>query len=188
MRLMPISSNGAGPTFFGFAADQNRSFQTAMRGNARFKLGATPEQWYQRAKVAVANFDTLFERLKRIAGPVERNRILAWVGTASTDGTPAERYASVKSDLAQDVEAFTPPNVNAYQIDRRTNRIEKLEAFNSQFSELLSTAERNFGTLPDPVVIDRTVLQPAKTNWTLPLLVGGGAVAVAIAVSLLSKK
>lgn len=184
---MPISSNGAGPSLFGFAADQTKGFRGSMRGNARFSLGVTPSEWYQRAKVAVANFDTLFGRLAKIASPVERNRIIAWVGSASNEESPAYRYSSVKSDLARDVEAFTPPNVNAYQIERRTSRIQKLEEINSQLTASVSAAEKSFGTLADPVVIDRTVLETAKTDWTLPLIVGGGAIAVALIVSALSK-
>lgn len=188
MRLMPISSNGAGPTFFGSAVDQNRSFQTSMKGNARYSLGVTSAEWYQRAKASVAQFDSLFTRLSKIAGPVERERILRWLGSAGVQDTPAYRYASVQSDLADNVERFTPVNVSAYEESRRTDRIVNLEGFNTQFAGLLSEAEKNYGILPAPVTIERNILQPSKTNWTLPLIVGGGAVAVAIAVSLLSKK
>jgi len=192
IRLVPISGNGLRPSLFGSSVAQNLGFHAAPA--ARIRLGQTPQDWYRRAKEALAKFDKLLDRTARIANKTEREAILAWVGISAVEDTPAYRYANVKSDLMTDVEAYTPPNVDAYKVERRTNRIEKLEAFNREFEAKVSNAETVYGKLPEPTVIERErIVQPraeapaAGTDWTLPLAVGGGAIAVAIVVTLLAK-
>lgn len=187
MRPVMVSSPTARPSLFAEVGPY------AFRGSlGSASLGQTPQEWYRRAKDALAKFDGLLNRLARVANQTERENILRWVGTSAQEDTPAERYASVKSDLQTDVEAYTPPNVNAYQVVRRTRRIEKLEDFNREFEAKVSNAETVYGKLPEPVVIEREKLVQAPgaggMNWTLPLVVGGGAVVVALALTLLGGK
>lgn len=212
--FVPISGNGGRPSLFGGSIQQGQGFHpTLSRGywmgqsaaaapqplrqslQGNYWMGQTPSEWYNRAKKALAEFDQLLTRVAQIANKTEREEILVWIGTASDTGSPAYRYATVRSDLQSDVEAFTPPNVNAYQLSRRTNRIEKLEDFNQEFAAKVTNAENVYGRLPQPVVIERERIiksggplppEPTGTDWTLPLLVGGGAVVVAVAVTLLA--
>lgn len=191
--LVPISGNGGRPSLFGSSVAQGTGFHPTLSGGYWMGQGTTPQDWYNRAKAAVAKFDQLLSRTSRIASKTERDAILEWVGNASTDATPAYRYATVKSDLS-DVERFTPPAVQDYQVSRRQGRIEKLEDFNREFEAKVSTAETAHGRLPEPAVIEREKIvtpgaappAPAGTDWTLPLAVGGGAVAVALLVTLLA--
>lgn len=188
--FVPISGNGARPSLFGSSVAQVPGFHPTLAGG--YWMGQTPQEWYGRAKAAVAKFDELLTRTSRVASKTERDAILAWVGTAAQDGTPAYRYATVKSDLT-DVERFTPPAVQDYQLERRQSRVTKLEDFNKEFETKVSTAEAAHGRLPEPTVIERErIVSPAAapaaagTDWTMPLIVGGGAVAVALLVSLLA--
>lgn len=149
LRMAPISGNGFRPSLFNVSVAQTRTFHPTLAA-AGAGLGETPADWYRRAKTAIARFDELLARTARIANQTERNRILAWIGKASTADTPAYRYATVKSDLQSDVEAFTPPNVNAYQVERRQDRITKLEGFNNELSSMITNAENVYGKLPAP--------------------------------------
>lgn len=190
-RLAPISGNGLRPSLFNVTVDQTRTFHPTLSGGDM--LGQNPSEWYRRAKASIANYDALMLRVAQIANLTERNKIMTWAGNAGTSGTPAYRYASVLSDIQGDVEAFTPPNVNAYQVERRQDRIKRLESYNSELASMVTTAESVYGKLPDPVVINRTSTQPGGmisqgTNWTLPLIVGGGALAVAGLITWLAKK
>lgn len=195
MKMLSISpmNRMAHPSLFSSSVVQGRGFHPSLAGG--FWLGQAPEEWYRRAKTSIARFDDLLTRTSMIAAKVEREKILSWVGTAADDSSPAYRYATVKSDLQQDVEAFTPPAINAYQLERRTNRIVKLEEINTEFEEKVKTAETIYGKLPAPTVVEREriVQLPAATastgtNWTLVGLVAAGAVGVAIVVTLLAKK
>lgn len=190
IRMTPISGGLVRPSLFGGTVQQTRTFHpTLAQGFIGQASGTSPADWYRRAKDSIAAFDGLLGRVARIANLTERNRILQWIGVAGTDGSPANRYSAVLSDLQQDVEAFTPPAINAYQVSRRTRRITELEAYNSELTSMVSNAETYYGKLQDPIIIDRErIVNPAAsgTNWTLPIVVGAGAVGVALLVSALS--
>jgi hypothetical protein len=180
-----ISGGGVRPSLFGSNVSASRGFH-ALSG-ARYVLAQTPIQWYQRAKSSIAKFDALRARTAQIANRTERDRILSWVGSGSDTASPAYRYATVKSDLAENVERFTPPAYEAYQVERRTDRIEKLEAFNREFETMVSNAENVYGRV-EPEVIQQIIQPgaPAAMDWTVPALVAGGAVAVAVLLSLIA--
>lgn len=158
--------------------------QVRMAGpSRRYRMGQTPVEWYQRAKVAMARFEDLLARANGVANATERGNILTWVGEASNPATPAYRYATVKSDVTLDVEAFTPPNYNAYQLTRRQNRVEELEELNSEFNDRVENAERVYGVLPPAQVIERerVVTVPGQgPDLTVPILVGAGALILAL--------
>lgn len=152
---------------------------------------STPYQWYQKAKAETARFDRLLTDAAKIANKTAREEVLAWVGKANQEGTPANAYARTASDLMENVEAFTPPNYDAYQLERRRNRILELEDVNDAFSAKVKDATATYGALPDPVTIERIVVTPgaaAEGNpWAIPVAVGVGAIGVALIVSLFGK-
>jgi hypothetical protein len=185
--LVPISGNGFRPSLFESSVVQGTGFHPTLSGG--YWLGLTGQEWYLRAKTAVAKFDNLLTRTAKIASKTERDNIMAWVGTAATDTTPAYRYAAVKSDLG-DVETSTPPGVSNYETERRQNRITKLEDFNKEFETKVVNAETVHGRLTEPAVIQRESIltpgaAPTGTNWTLPILVGAGALGIALVVTLI---
>lgn len=182
MRPMMISATGARtPVFAPVATD---IFKPGLSGTIR--LGQTPEEWYRRAKAALSKFEDLKMRVAKIANKQERERLGTWLGSASVEDTPAYRYASVASDLA-DVERFTPPAYQDYQVERRRTRITKLEDMNRELSTMVSTAEQSYGKLPEPVIVQTMVRTEPGIDWKLPALIGGGALATALIVSLLSR-
>lgn len=187
-----ISGNGSRPSLFGSSVQGTVGFHAPRNPHAW--LGQTPEEWYTRAKAAVTKFDELLDRTARVASKQARDEIMAWVQTSGIVDSPAYRYAGVKSDL-MDVERFTPPAVQDYKIERRQNRIEKLEAFNKEFETMVSAAETAHGkqAAAAPIGKEKVTARPGAqptpappTDWTLPLIVGGGALAVAAIVALLS--
>jgi len=156
----------------------------SMSGRGRF-LGQAPAEWYRRAKAALARFEGLVARSNQIANRTSRENILAWVGDSANPATPAYRYATVLSDVSLDVERYTPPNVDAYQVERRQKRVTALEEINSEFNDRVGEAERVYGVLPAPVQLpgtERIVTVPgaAGPNLTLPILIGAGAIAAAV--------
>jgi hypothetical protein len=194
IRMVPVSGNGARPSLFTSSVSDGLGFHPTLAGG--YWIGQAPEEWYRRAKESLAAFEALLDRTAKIANKTERERILAWVGRPTTEGTPAYRYARVKADLLEDVERYTPPNVDAYKLERRQNRIKELEDFNKEFQTMVSNAETAFGKLPEPVVIEKEKIirvpgapaAPGAPDWTLPLIIGGGAVGVALLVTLLFGK
>ena len=107
-----------------------------------FSLGQTGRQWYEKAKAAIAEYDKLVQRTRQVANKTERENILAWLGSPTVVTSPAYRHASVMSDVRENVEAFTPLNYGAYNVERRQNRVTKLEDINDDFRDLVSTAEQ----------------------------------------------
>jgi hypothetical protein len=166
-----------------FAAVAVDVFKPGLSGTVR--LGQAPEEWYRRAKASVSKFEDLRMRVAKIANKQERERLGTWIGSPGVDGTPAYRAASVASDLA-DVERFTPPAYQDYQIERRRKRITELEEMNRDLSTMVSTAEQSYGRLPEPVIVQTLVSQAEPgIDWKLPVLVGGGALVTALVISLL---
>lgn len=178
--LTPISGNGARPSLFGGTVQNSVTFHPIL-GAPRPFLGQI--EWYNRAKQSLAEFDALLKRVAQVANKTAREAILDWIGTADDEDSAAYRYNRVKADLTEDVERFTPPNYDAYQIERRRNRIEKMEDWNRELKSMVEEAETIYGRLPEPVTIERTKIVET-TDWTLPLLVAGSAVAVAVGIAL----
>lgn len=145
-------------------------------------LGQTNEEWYRRAKDAVAKYQQLLLRLGQVANQTARADIMRWLGDPAVAGTPAYRYQTVVSDLQTDVERFRDPitgmvNVAAYSVERRRGRVRELEDNNRLLEQQVAEAERVYGVLPGPRVI--TVPGPARgPDLTVPLVLGGGVAAL----------
>lgn len=187
--LVPISGNGFRPSLFGSSIVQGNGFHPTLSGGYWLGQAVTPKGWYSRAKAAVAKFEQLLSRTSRIASATERDNILAWVGPTGSVDTPRERYGTVVENIGY-VESFTPIDYEKYGISRLQNRVTKLESYNTEFESKVVNAETAHGRLTEPAVIERPRIvtpgvAPTGTNWTLPILVGGGALAIALAVTLI---
>jgi hypothetical protein len=176
-----ISGNGFRPSLFGTSVDDHRIFY----------LGQTAYDWYTRAQAAVARFDGLLARAKGIPVASERDPILAWIGPAGSSDTPMERYLTVVEDIRFTSEG---ENMDKYGVARLQNRVVKLENYNTELEAKVRVAELATGTTPPAGTTTpagtRTTIAPvaAKTDWTLPLLIGGGAIAIAVVITLVAKK
>jgi hypothetical protein len=185
IRLVPVMvSRGGGSSVFATATFE--PFRTALAGA---RLGQAPQEWYQRAKTAIAKYEALLARTGRIANQEERQKITAWVGSPGDEATPAYRYSRVLDDLRGDVESVSPPNIQAYSVERRQERIKKLEDFNREFESMVATAESVFGMVtasaPSAPAPAGTPPEAPASPWMLPVIVGGGAVAITALLLLL---
>lgn len=143
-----------------------------------FTLGQSGKEWYNRAKAGIAEYEKLEQRARQIANKTERENILAWLGSPTVPTTPAYRFNSVRSDVRENVEAFTPLNYGAYDVERRQNRVVKLEDMNDEFRDLVSTAESVFGKLPPA-----TIIRGEAGDITVPIIAAGAAVVLAVLLS-----
>lgn len=176
----------ARPSLFGSSLVQSHGFHPTLAG--RFMLGTTPEEWYQRAKASIAKFDTLVDRIGKIASEPERKNLVDWIGNSYTVGSPAYKYAEAKRDLLEDVEKVTPPAVESYQVERRTERIEKLEAVNQELESKVVNSENVYGKNTEPIK-EVVITAPredgeTKPDLILPLIILGGAAVVTVVVTL----
>lgn len=184
MQLRPVAlgwSPRAGGSVFSAAP-----FSAPPRMGAPSALGQTEQQWFARAKAAVAKYDLLNERARTVASPLAREALLArYMGDARDPESALYRRNSVAYNVAE-AESYTPVNYLVFQPDRVRNRVEKLEDWNRDFEEEVVAAEAAYGLLPEPVVVERIVERrvpaaPEGPGIPTAALVVGGLVLAALA-------
>jgi hypothetical protein len=185
LRMVAISGPAGRGSFFGGAVSDGFRAGHALSGD--YSLGQTPEEWYRRAKSAIADFDGYAARTAKIANKTVRDQIATDYGL--NDPANKDKAAYMRAAVAYNVgqaESYTPPNYLIFGVGQQAkNRVQALENLNSDFRRAVSDAENTYGTLPAPVVIERLVPgASAPVNWTLPVVIGGGAVVLAAALGL----
>ena len=165
-----------------------RVYESAFYGAASEHRSLAP------AQAAIQVFDNLVGRTARIANKTVRDQVVADFGLADPGNKDKAMY--MRQALASDVanaDKYTPV---AYEqgfpaMGPSRGRVTKLQNFNSDFKSAVQDAEVTYGILPEPVVI--TQYLPGQTtsapiNWTIPVVVGGGALVVAALLGAFSKK
>lgn len=189
MGMVRISTVGRRPSFFDGSLSDN--FGGAAPGvmAGSYHLGQTPEEWYARAKSAVADFDNYANRVQHLANKTERDRIARDYGLTNPGDKDKAQY--MRNDVQQtisQVESYSPPNYLIYAVGQRSmNHVRALEDFNNDFRREVNTAENTYGVLPEPQVIEKVVTVPGAAgavNWTLPIVIGGAAIGVAALLGL----
>jgi hypothetical protein len=129
---------GAGPSAFHAAP---------FSAPARRVLGQTEQQWYPRAKAAVAKWGELSARAERIADAAYRDEIQARYRA------PGRRDA-VAADVAA-VEARAPADYSVFASASARARVETLEALNRDFEAHVAFGERRAADVPslDPLLV-----------------------------------
>lgn len=107
------------------------------RGGA---LSQSDVAWKNRGTAAVARFDNLLKETAGIGNAAARAEIMAWVGSASQPGTPAERYKVVVDDLAQG---------SAWE-EISTKRVVDLEAIDDLLATKVKQGEQAFAPTAQP--------------------------------------
>lgn len=190
LRMVAISGGpgGRGSFFGGSVSDGFRAGYGLGAGG--YSLGQTPEEWYRRARSAMADFDTYALRTAKVANKTVREQIATDFGLNDPANKDKAMYmrAAVGYNAGQ-AESYTPPNYLIYGVGQQAkNRVQSLENFNSDFRRAVTDAENTYGVLPEPQVIERVVTVPGAgapaANWTLPIVIGGGAVVLAAALGL----
>lgn len=145
-------------------------------------LGQNEQQWFARAKAAVAEYDELWARTQQIANKTYREQIAAkYHPSANNQEGALYRRNSVAYNIAQ-AESYTPVNYLVYNDGQQQNRVSKLEEFNRGFRKDVEFGEKEYGILPEPAVIERTttIVSPQTPAWVIPAAVGAGLLVVGI--------
>ena len=156
---------------------------------AAYSLGQTAQDYYTNAKQELARFESIAARVARIANQTERNRLIDVFGL--TEPTNKDKAQYMHNALASDVanaEKFSPI---AYEEGFPTHgpargRVRKLKNFDDDFNSQVSDAEKTYGILPEPVVIERVVTAPGAAGATpsaLPYVLVGGGIVAALAIT-----
>lgn len=144
------------------------------------------KKMYEDAKAAVAKFDQQAIKATKIAFKPERDEIIADYGLL--EPTNNDKALNQRNDLQEyiiEVEKYTPPNYYVFIQDttRVRNRLDRVESANADLEADVSAAEAQYGLLPEPQVIIKEIQVPGvagATDYTVPLLIGAGAVTLAL--------
>lgn len=187
MVMIGGSGTGTRPSFFSGSVSDNF-------GLAGPVLGQDAQQFYVNAKNAIAKYDSLVQRVARVANKTVRDQLISDYGLSEPSNKDKSMY--MRNALASDVanaEKFSPI---AYEEGFPTHgpargRVTKLNNFDSDLENAVKDAEVTYGILPEPVVIEKVVTVPGAstgTNWTIPLVVAAGGIGVAALLGVFSGK
>jgi len=121
-------------------------------------LAATGQEWYQRAKRGIQQYETLINRILRIANLTARKTLLDSLGDRKDSESLSNRYEWARYGVSQ-VESFVPLNYAFFDLERRQKRIGTLEELVTELVPKVDQAERTYGILPDPVVTEKEVIK-----------------------------
>lgn len=138
------------------------------------------QQYYNMGKAAVASFDQLSQRVSKIADKAARDAIIADYGmNDAAHGGSSISYRNLIQDWIAKADAAGDPG-EGFADDGKHGRkhVDYLSSFVSDISGKVQDAELKYGILQAPAV-QLTPAQPQGTNWTIPIVAVGGAVALA---------
>lgn len=191
MRMASIGgfSSSRGSLFHVSATDSFHLGSPSMSPTAG--LGAdTAQGLYEEAKKQIATFDSLLERTKRIGNKAAREQIISDFGLDAPTNNDKALY--MRNATAFDVtraDSYTPINYLVFTGPGPSkNRPRKLREFNKDFSAAVKNAEDTYGSLPEPVVIERTTTVSQTPGWVVPVAIGALAVAGLAAFGVFSGK
>lgn len=192
MRMASIGGfNGPrGSLFHGSATDSFRLGSPSHPGQA--SLGDAGQEIYAEAKKQVAVFDSLVERTRRLANKQSRESIIEEFGLAepaNKDKAFYERNATA-GNIAQ-AESYTPVNTYIFTgPGPAKNRPGRLKSWNSEFKDAVKYSEDTYGSLPEPVVIERvtTTTVSETPGWVLPVTIGAVGIAALAAFGVFGGK
>lgn len=146
---------------------------------------ADGQKMYEDAKAAVAKFDNLAIRASKIAYKPTRDQLVSDYGLLEPLNKDKALYMrGTLDEYVKQVEATTPPNYYVFIQDttRPRNRLSWLQNNNVGMETAVTDAEKMYGSEKDPQVIIKEVpgAAAAGTDLTVPILIGAGAVAMAL--------
>lgn len=173
IRLASIAGfNGNRASMFQNSATD--AFGLGKRGSS---LGRNAQEWYTEAKEEVQEYDDLMIRARKIANQDARESIVKRYGGDPTDPNTARyRRDSVAYNISQ-AEGYTPVNYLIFDKGDVIGRVEKLKGWNSSFKSEVEAAERTYGSLPAPQIVERVTTVGQVPGWVTPVVVGALGVA-----------
>lgn len=148
------------------------------------------QQYYNMAKAAVTSFDQLNQRVRRISDKAARDVIIknygmedARPGDMTLNNASLNQRNQVKGWLDKADATGDPGDGFADDGAHGRHRADRLISLVKDISGDVQDAETTYGMLPAPVEPSaQPSAQPAATNWTLPVVVVGGAAVIAAAL------
>lgn len=193
IRLAQVSSVGRS----NFSSDAQSPFHSSMSG----ALLGQGEDEYNRAITQVQRYDALVARAQAIIDTAARNTILAQFYGPTSNHDAAHYEREKLNGYITDAQAgtpptgmnpITPPDTRWFTFNRVVNSRERLESYNDDFDAAVVNAERTYGTTgqttPTPTPTGTTTTTVVPFDWKPVLYIGGGALALALLVSLVAGK
>lgn len=172
----------------GFGARGLRHSLGAVAVSMSPLLGQTGAEWYRRGTSALAKFDALLARVAQIANQTARGEIMDWVGKIDKKDDPLwQRYRVAFEVSLANINPADPRTFEYFEAaNYRQDRITDLESTDKTFEEKVSQAEKTYGILPPPTVVTlpgTTTTISTTTDFTVPILIVGGGIALALLLS-----
>lgn len=140
-------------------------------------LGQNEQQWFARAKAAVAQYDELWATTQQIAQKAYREQLASKYHTTPEDRDGAlYRRNSVAYNISQ-AESHSPVRYAIFGESQQQNRVSKLETWNKDFKKDVDNGVFQYGLLEaaEPIEKVATVSQAETPPWLLPAGLGLGA-------------
>lgn len=170
---------GWGPRM-GSSMFQAAPFSANLGRTEKKQLGQVDQQWFARAKAAVAAYDELWARAQLVANKSYREQLTAKYHTKPEDSDGAlYRRNSVAYNISQ-AESYTPVNYRVYAESQQQNRVSKLEDWVKDLRKDVEYGEKEYGILPAPEIIERvtTLTKTEVPGWVLPAGIGLGVLII----------
>jgi len=146
------------------------------------------KRMYEEAKAEIATFDQLAYKASRISYKPERDAIVSDFGLLEPNNN--DKALNQRNDLQEYVaEVEKVPGAPNYYVfiqdtTRPRNRLDRVKSANVALARDVSEAERTYGLLEEPQVIIKEIQVPGAaaggTDLTVPILIGAGAVTLAL--------
>jgi len=147
------------------------------------------KRMYEEAKAEIATFDQLAYKASRISYKPERDAIVSDFGLLEPNNN--DKALNQRNDLQEYVaEVEKVPGAPNYYVfiqdtTRPRHRLERVQAADVELQRAFDDAKRTYDLLPEPQVIIKEIqvpgaAAPGGTDYTVPLLVGAGAVTLAL--------
>lgn len=150
----------------------------------------TAPEWYAYAGSEINQYDGLLLQARKIANKASREGLIKdYYGDPSDSDSAIYRRNSVAANKAE-AEAYTPINYYIYDKSTVQGRVEKLNTWNKDFGAAVKYAEDTYGSLPEPVVIERIMTSTVSETpaWVLPVTIGAIGIALLAAFGVFGRK
>lgn len=140
-------------------------------------LGANEQQWFGRAKAAVAQYDELWAKTQQIGNQTYREELAGKYHTTPADSDGAlYRRNSVAYNISQ-AESYAPVNYKVFEPSAQQDRVSKLDEWNKDFKNDVDHGVQQYGLLASPQAIEKLASTPQTEPpaWLLPAGLGVGA-------------
>lgn len=149
-------------------------------------MGYTLEEgkkFYEDAKAAVAKFDNLATQISKIVYKPTRDQLVSDYGLLEPGNKDKALYMrGTLDEYVKQVEASVPLNYYVFIQDttRPRNRLSWLTNNDVGMETAVTNAVALYGLTPEPQVIIKEVSGAGGTDLTVPILIGAGAVVLAL--------